>query len=219
MVVCAEQVPKFMQYTTFRQYFSKFGEIGRIFMQPEDASVYKRRVARGGSQKKNFSTAWLEFADAQVAKKVVQVLNGNKVGGKHKFWHDDVWHLRYLEDFEWRHLHERQVYLKAVRSDMFKNKYNQLKKMSQFYTERVEEKRARTRKQLKKAAAIDDSECDASSGSSPDGSSCPTGTTIDADDDGDKHSGQVQIEVLGEDFDEQCGDDAISEKLLDLLAA
>ncbi len=51
---------------------------------------------------------WVEFADKRDAKMVAERVNGTLVGGKKRsFYHDDMWTIKYLKGFKWRHLTEK----------------------------------------------------------------------------------------------------------------
>ena len=46
----------------------QYGEIGRLYLVPEDPIVRKRRKQAGGNSGKNFTEGWVEFEDKRVAK-------------------------------------------------------------------------------------------------------------------------------------------------------
>ena len=47
-----------------------YGELGRLYLAPEDPMVRKRRKQAGGNSGKNFTEGWVEFEDKSVAKRV-----------------------------------------------------------------------------------------------------------------------------------------------------
>ena len=63
-----------------KHLLSPYGEIGRLYLAPEDASHRKSRVKKGGNKGKEFTEGWVEFEDKKVAKQVVQMLNGKRMG-------------------------------------------------------------------------------------------------------------------------------------------
>ena len=66
-----------------------------------DASVRKRRKAKGGNGSKQFVEGWVEFGCKRVAKKVAASLNNSRMGGKKRdYYHDDMWNLKYLKGFK-----------------------------------------------------------------------------------------------------------------------
>jgi len=65
-----------------KSLLSHFGEIGRIFLSPEDPKVYARRVRFGGNKKRNFEEGWVEFKSKKVARLVAETLNATIIGEK-----------------------------------------------------------------------------------------------------------------------------------------
>ena len=66
-----------------------------------DASVRKRRKAKGGNGSKQFVEGWVEFSSKKVAKQVARSLNSTRMGGrKRDYYHDDTWNLKYLKNFK-----------------------------------------------------------------------------------------------------------------------
>lgn len=51
-----------------RHMLSAYGEIGRLYLAPEDSAVRKKRKKAGGNTGKNFTEGWVEFEDKSVAK-------------------------------------------------------------------------------------------------------------------------------------------------------
>lgn len=66
-----------------KQLLSRFGEIGRVFLAPEDPKAYARRVRFGGNKKRNFDEGWVEFKSKKDAKLVVETLNTTTIGTYH----------------------------------------------------------------------------------------------------------------------------------------
>jgi len=63
-----------------KSLLSHFGEIGRIFLSPEDPKVYARRVRFGGNKKRNFEEGWVEFKNKKAARLVAETLNATIIG-------------------------------------------------------------------------------------------------------------------------------------------
>ena len=63
-----------------KSLLSHFGEIGRIFLSPEDPKVYARRVRFGGNKKRNFEEGWVEFKSKKVASLVAETLSTTIIG-------------------------------------------------------------------------------------------------------------------------------------------
>ena len=107
-VIYISRVPPFMKPTTVRNLLSPYGTIGRIFLTPESAPSYIKRVKSGGNKKRSFLDGWVEFASKKDAKACVELLNGNIIGGKKGgFYHDDLWNIKYLTGFKWSDLMEQ----------------------------------------------------------------------------------------------------------------
>eukprot|EP00744_Colponema_vietnamica_P023998 GILI01034888.1.p1 GENE.GILI01034888.1~~GILI01034888.1.p1 ORF type:complete len:343 (+),score=110.19 GILI01034888.1:86-1114(+) len=140
-VVYISRVPPFMKVDKLRHLLSQFGEIGRIYLTPEDASAYKKRKQAGGNKKQKFIDGWVEFMDKRVAKTVALSLNGTPIGGKkrHNFFRDDMWTLRYLPKFKWHNLTERIAYENRVREQKLRTEVTRAKKENQFYLSKVEQ--------------------------------------------------------------------------------
>lgn len=101
-VVYLSSLPPYMKPQKIRQIMSRFGEVGRIFLKPEDPKVYKSRIKSGGNKKKKFEEGWVEFTSKNIAKLAAETLNGNILGGKKRsFYHDDVMNVKYLKGFKW----------------------------------------------------------------------------------------------------------------------
>jgi len=108
-VVYISRIPPRLNPTKIRQLLSPFGSpVLRIFLAPESTTEYTRRVKAGGSKTKQYIEGWIEFEDKKVAKKVVEMLNAQRIGVKKSdFLYDDLWCLRYLPKFKWHHLTEQ----------------------------------------------------------------------------------------------------------------
>lgn len=104
-VVYLSRLPPFMRPQKVKFLLSRFGEIGRIFLSPEDPKSHARRVKFGGNKRINYEEGWVEFKDKKVAKLVAETLSATTIGGKKgNYYHDDVWNIKYLPKFKWHHL-------------------------------------------------------------------------------------------------------------------
>src|SRR5579859_4526878 len=108
-VIYLSRIPPGLNPTKIRQLLSIFSSpVLRIFLAPESQAVYLRRTKSGDSKKRQFTEGWVEFADKKVAKKVVTMLNAERVGQrKGDKWFDDLWCMKYLPKFKWHHLTEQ----------------------------------------------------------------------------------------------------------------
>lgn len=107
-VIYISRIPPFMKPQTVRSYLSPYGEIGKLFLTPEDHATYMRRKKSGGNKKHSYVDGWVEFLSKKDAKMVASVLNGNNIGGKKgNYYHDDIWNIKYLNGFKWDDLTEQ----------------------------------------------------------------------------------------------------------------
>jgi ESF2/ABP1 family protein len=109
-VLYISRVPPFMKPNTLKNLLKGFAPSGleRVFLTPEDPTKHKSRVKLGGNKKKQFLDGWIEFVSKKEAKLAADTLNGQNIGGKKgNYYYDDVWNLKYLKGFKWRHLTEQ----------------------------------------------------------------------------------------------------------------
>ncbi len=104
-------------------FFAQFGQVGRVFLQPDPVEKARRKDGRA----RNFVEGWVEFASKTVAKEVADAINGTRVGGKRRSRaHDVLWNVKYLTGFKWTHLSERLAYEKAVHSQKMRTEIAQV---------------------------------------------------------------------------------------------
>ena len=107
-VIYLSRVPPFMRPSTLKHLLSPYGTINRLFLTPEPAASYARRLKGGGNKKRSFTDGWVEFASKKHAKICAETLNGEIIGGKKGGWyHDDLWNIKYLRGFKWSDLMEQ----------------------------------------------------------------------------------------------------------------
>ncbi|XP_062517757.1 uncharacterized protein LOC134192997 isoform X2 [Corticium candelabrum] len=141
-IVYISRIPPGMKHQKVRHLMSQFGGVGRVFLQPEDAAVRKRRQRFGGSKRKNFTEGWVEFDDKRIAKSVARSLNATQIGGqKHSRYYDDLWNIKYLPKFRWTHLTEKLAYEAAVRQQKMRTEMSQAKRETRFYMENVDKQK------------------------------------------------------------------------------
>ncbi|KAI8870969.1 hypothetical protein GQ42DRAFT_102936, partial [Ramicandelaber brevisporus] len=138
-VVYMSRIPPYMHHRKVRQLLSRFGEIGRIYLAPEDDQEAARRKKYGGNKKKKFKEGWIEFADKSVAKNIAASLNGTKIDPKKRsFYHEDLWTLKYLNRFKWNNLTEQIAYERAAHEHRLRAEISQARKEVRTYRENVE---------------------------------------------------------------------------------
>ncbi|KAK2197285.1 bifunctional ABT1-ESF2 [Babesia duncani] len=102
-IIFISRIPPYMNLSKLKNYFGKFGEIGRVYAAPESITDYKNRVKLGGNAKLKFKHAWIQYLDKKIAKRVAKTLNGHPVadGRKNGFYYGDLWNLKYLPKYKW----------------------------------------------------------------------------------------------------------------------
>uniref|UniRef100_A0A8C8RFT5 Activator of basal transcription 1 n=1 Tax=Pelusios castaneus TaxID=367368 RepID=A0A8C8RFT5_9SAUR len=124
-----------------RNLLSVHGEVGRIFLQPEERFVRKRKK-KAGAKAKNYTEGWVEFRDKRVAKLVAASLHNTPMGTRRRSrFHYDLWNIKYLHRFKWPHLSERLAYERQVRQQRLRAEISQAKRETNFYLRSVETSR------------------------------------------------------------------------------
>lgn len=139
-IIYISRIPPKMQPHNIREIMSKFGEVDRIFLRPEDKSKHEQRIKMKGGNYIRYIDGWVEFKDKKIAKMVASSLNNTNIGGKkrHNAWRDDIWCIKYLSNFKWHNLTEHNRYLKSVRKTKLQARINQVQKENNFYLQQVE---------------------------------------------------------------------------------
>lgn len=155
-VIYISRIPPFMKPATLKHYLSPYGDIGRVFLTPEDPVAQKQRVRNGGNKKKSFTDGWVEFANKKDAKAVAETLNGNIIGGKKgNFYHDDLWNIKYLTGFKWSHLTEQIANENAERAARLRAEVAKTRRENKSFVEDVERSKMLEGMRAKKAAKMD----------------------------------------------------------------
>ncbi|KAK7204658.1 hypothetical protein BZA70DRAFT_179653 [Myxozyma melibiosi] len=137
-VVYLSRIPPFMKPGKVRQILSRFGELDRIFLAPEDPKSYARRVRFGGNKKRNFVEGWVEFKDKKKAKLCASTLNGQIIGGnKRSYYYDDILNIKYLPKFKWHNLTEQIAYENQVRQAKLRAEISQATRENKAYIRNV----------------------------------------------------------------------------------
>jgi len=131
-VLYLSTIPPFMTVKKIREIFSRYGDVDRVFLQPEKKGSLKK-------PSKHFTEGWVEFKDKRVAKNVAALLNNKLIGGKRRSrFHDCIWSIKYLHRFKWVHLNERLAYEKASFDQRMRTEIAQAKRETNFYINAVE---------------------------------------------------------------------------------
>lgn len=142
-IVYLSRIPPHMDPLKLRQILSKYGEIQRIYLVPEDPEAQVHRKRAGGFRGQGFSEGWVEFSEKSVAKSVADMLNGEQIGGKKRSsFYYDLWNIKYLSKFKWDDLTEEIAYKNAVREQKLALEISAAKKERDFYLSKVDKSRA-----------------------------------------------------------------------------
>ncbi|KAA8910392.1 hypothetical protein TRICI_004190 [Trichomonascus ciferrii] len=138
-VVYISRIPPFMKPDKLKHILSRFGEVNRIFLVPEDPKVRARRVKYGGNKKKCFTEGWAEFKKKKHAKIAAETLNGNIIGGKKgNFFHDDILNVKYLHKFKWSNLTEQIAAENQARQEKMRAEIAQATRENRTFIDNVE---------------------------------------------------------------------------------
>lgn len=137
------RVPPRMDPSNLRQLLSRFGEIQRIYLSPQDPTVQVKRKQAGGFQRKEFSEGWVEFAKKSIAKKVANMLNGEQIGGRRRSsFYYDIWNIKYLSKFKWDDLTSEIAEKNRTREQKLALEISAAKRERDFYLSKVDQSRA-----------------------------------------------------------------------------
>ncbi|XP_054878160.1 activator of basal transcription 1 [Poeciliopsis prolifica] len=137
-IIYLGHIPPRLRPKHLRNLLSAYGEIGRIFLQPEDRQV-RRKKKKSGSRRCDFTEGWVEFRDKRVAKRVALSLHNTPMGTKKRQrFFSDLWNIKYLHRFHWTHLSERLAYEQTVLQQRLRAEVSQAKRETSFYLNNVE---------------------------------------------------------------------------------
>jgi len=184
-----------MRVEKLRHLMEQFGEVGRIYLAPEDKSEQLRRKRSGGSRKLRYTEGWVEFAKKRIAKQVALSLNGTPIGGKkrHNYFRDDLWNIRYLPKFKWHQLKEGTIYNQHVRKARLEQKISQARRENDFFLENRE--RAKIRQKIAERQAARHG-ADASTSRFPVMKGKPKRNDPACTDDGQSIGGDISEQIL-----------------------
>uniref|UniRef100_A0A915PYF5 Activator of basal transcription 1 n=1 Tax=Setaria digitata TaxID=48799 RepID=A0A915PYF5_9BILA len=132
-IIYFQTLPPNFTASRMRDEMSKFGEIGRIYLQAE-----KRRNARG-KRRKRFVEGWVEFKRKSLAKRVAASLNNTAVGGKRRsMFRESLWTMKYLSGFKWTHLVEQLNFEYRIEQQRMRVEIAQAKRQASFFSDQVE---------------------------------------------------------------------------------
>jgi len=144
-IVYLSTVPTGFNVSQTTTFFTEFGRVGRVFLQPD------KNDKKTGKYNRVFSEGWVEFTSKKVAKFVAENLNCKPVGGKRKSKaYDELWNIKYLPSFKWIHLSERLAYEAAVKQQRLRTESSQVKREAEHFKNSVERKRKKSKKEKEK---------------------------------------------------------------------
>ncbi|EAN33553.1 Pre-rRNA-processing protein esf-2 [Theileria parva strain Muguga] len=150
-IVYISRIPPFMGLSKLRSYFSNFGAVGKIYCHPESITEYNKRIKSGGNRRLKFTHGWVQFTDKKVAKQVAKMLNNKPVEDKrHSFWREDLWNIKYLPKFKWRHLVEYWSNTKRERKEKLHSVLAKERKRNLHYLEQLEQEKVEQHIEQKK---------------------------------------------------------------------
>ncbi|XP_075156912.1 uncharacterized protein LOC142230167 [Haematobia irritans] len=134
-IIYISNIPKHMNVTRIREILGEYGNIGRVYLQPE-------KLPGGDDKKKkkrkpfarHFTEGWVEFESKRVAKQIVPLLNNKQISTRKKSqFFDYLWSMKYLPRFKWCHLTERMNYEQAVHKQRLMAEVSQARKETNFF--------------------------------------------------------------------------------------
>ncbi|XP_011300998.1 activator of basal transcription 1 [Fopius arisanus] len=142
-IIYLSNIPKYMNVTTVREIFSKYGEVGRVYLQLGNNADDKKDGKKPKKKKKEasryFTEGWVEFERKKIAKYVAATLNNTQISTRKKSkFYDIIWNIKYLPRFKWVHLSERLAYEKAVHKQRLTTEIAQAKREVNFFSYNVD---------------------------------------------------------------------------------
>ncbi|KAK2462295.1 hypothetical protein APHAL10511_005601 [Amanita phalloides] len=152
-IIYVSRIPPGMQPAKVRHLMSAYGEVGRVYLQQEDAKRAYLRRKYTSTKKPHFTEGWVEFKDKKIARCVAEMLNAQPIGGrKGTRWRDDVWTMKYLPKFKWPMLTEQVAQEAAIHAAKLRVELSQSRSEQQEYLRNVEVARQLEKRVEKKRA-------------------------------------------------------------------
>ncbi|TPX30816.1 hypothetical protein SeMB42_g07860 [Synchytrium endobioticum] len=137
-VVYFSRIPPFMTPAKLKSLLAPHGPLARVFLSKEPSAVAARRRKYRHNRRVNYVEGWVEFQDRKLAKRAVDLLNGQRVDHrKRSRYHDDLWTCKYLSKFKWDDLAEQIAYERAVREQKIRVEMTQVKRENKAYIKNV----------------------------------------------------------------------------------
>lgn len=147
-VVYISRIPPAMTPSNLRQHLSPFGNIGRVYLAPDDRKAghlkkESKKVKKATRPKSCFTEGWIEFLNKKDAKNSAEALNGRPYGGRRgSRFREDLWCIKYLgSDFKWSTLTERISYENAIREQKMREEISHARRENKDFLGQVEKAR------------------------------------------------------------------------------
>ena len=115
-----------MNPSNARVILSKYGEIDRIYFEPE-------RFRRGVPY--SYKEGWIEFKKKKIAKMVANTLNGQAISTKKKSpFSEAIWTIKYLHRLKWHHLNEQVAFDQRSKEQRLRMELGRVRREADFYT-------------------------------------------------------------------------------------
>ncbi|XP_055843056.1 activator of basal transcription 1-like [Episyrphus balteatus] len=138
-IIYVSNLPKHMNVTRIREILGGYGQIGRVFLQPEKMPVTEKQKKRKRLSR-HFTEGWVEFLSKRTAKQIVQFLNNKQISTRKKSqFYDSLWSMKYLPRFKWVHLTERMNYEQAVHKQRLMTEVSQARKETSFFQNNLDQ--------------------------------------------------------------------------------
>lgn len=158
-VVYLSRLPPFMKPTAVKEIFSRFGDVGRVFLAQEDGARARARKKLKKDTRVRFVEGWVEFLKKKEGRMAADMLNNNQLGGKKGYkFHDFTWNVKYLPKFKWTDLTDKIAHDKAVRDQKIRIEMNEANREQKFFVAKSGEKRALSAMQSKRKGRHDSTE-------------------------------------------------------------
>lgn len=147
-VVYISRIPPAMTPSNLRQHLAPFGNIGRIYLAPDDRKAthlkkLSKKAKKALRPQSAFTDGWVEFLNKKDAKSAAMALNGRPYGGRRASrFREDLWCIRYLSSsFKWSTLTERISYENAVRDQKMREEISHARREDKAFLGQVEKAR------------------------------------------------------------------------------
>jgi ESF2/ABP1 family protein len=122
-----------------KSLLSNYGTVEKLYLAREDASKSKRRKRAGGGGGKRFDEGWVQFKFRSEARNFGEMGNLTPMQRKKRgSLADDLWCVKYLQNFKWSALTEKVAYDRRVRDQRLKVELSHAKRENKEFESMVE---------------------------------------------------------------------------------